>query len=171
MDFLVGHVLVDVNPCGRCLIMASLPQKHLQFESQIISFINNDLRSIVRRMVLRDLAGLFSFDSGVVYAMGDEVVTRPYKIRDWLLNSSHNHFGLHQGQNVIVTMEFEVPKKHMIHYPLTWSHGFCGGRHKRKRRGPMTKKCCYNNILLIFGFLFREEEKMKLNRRQENGQT
>ena len=42
--------------------------------------------------------------------MDHEVVPRPYKICDWLLNSSRDHFGLHQGENVKVTMEFENPK-------------------------------------------------------------
>ena len=51
---------------------------------------------------------------GGVYTMDREVVLRPCKICDWLLNSSRDHFGLHQGENVIVTMEFEVPKRHIL---------------------------------------------------------
>ena len=49
-----------------------------------------------------------------------------------------------------------------LHYPLTWSNGFCGGRGKigalvEKRQRPMAKECCYNNFLVK---LF-VEEKMK----------
>ena len=75
--------------------------------------------------------------------MDHEVVPRPYKICDWLLNSSQDQFGLHQGKNVRVTMEFEVPKNFFegLHHPLTWSNGFCNGRGTRgdlieKGRGP-----------------------------------
>jgi hypothetical protein len=50
---------------------------------------------------------------GVVYTMDHEVVPRPCKSVDWLLNSSHDHFGLHQGKNVGVTMEVEVSKRHI----------------------------------------------------------
>jgi hypothetical protein len=51
--------------------------------------------------------------------MDHEVIPRPCKICDWLLNSSRDHFGLHQQKNVIVTMEFEVPKRHVLR--LTFS--------------------------------------------------
>ena len=42
-----------------------------------------------------------------------------------------------------------------LHYPLTSSNGLCDGRGKRgalvgKRQGPMTKKFCHNNFLMIF---------------------
>ena len=50
---------------------------------------------------------------GVGYTMDHEVVLRPYKICDWLLNLSHDHFSLHQGKNVRVTMEFEIPKRRL----------------------------------------------------------
>ena len=33
---------------------------------------------------------------GVVYTMDHEVVPRPYKFYDWMLNSSQDHFNLHQ---------------------------------------------------------------------------
>jgi hypothetical protein len=46
--------------------------------------------------------------------MDHEVVARPYKICDWLLNSSRDYFSLRQGRNVGVTMEFEVPKRHIL---------------------------------------------------------
>jgi hypothetical protein len=47
---------------------------------------------------------------GVVYTMDHVVISRPYKICDWLGSSSWDHFNLHQGKHVIVIMEFEVPK-------------------------------------------------------------
>ena len=34
---------------------------------------------------------------GVAYIIDHEVIPRPCKICDCLLNSSHDHFGLHQG--------------------------------------------------------------------------
>ena len=46
--------------------------------------------------------------------MDHEVVPRPCKIRDWLLNSFQDHFSLHQGKYVKVTMEFEVSKRHVL---------------------------------------------------------
>jgi hypothetical protein len=51
---------------------------------------------------------------GVVYTMDHEVMPRPCKICDWLSNSSHDHFGLHQGKKVIVTMEFQVFIRHIL---------------------------------------------------------
>ena len=51
---------------------------------------------------------------GVVYTMDHEVVPSPCKICDWLLNSTCNHFSLHQGKNGRVTMEFMVSKRHML---------------------------------------------------------
>ena len=51
---------------------------------------------------------------GDVYTMDHKVIPRPCKICDWLLNSSWEHFGLHQGKNVKVTMEFKVPKRHLL---------------------------------------------------------
>ena len=61
--------------------------------------------------------------------MDHEVVLRPSKIDDWLLNSSWDRFGLHQGETVIMTMEFEVPERQILsmQYPLTWSNGFAVG--------------------------------------------
>jgi hypothetical protein len=53
-----------------------------------------------------------------LYAMDHEVVPRLYKIYDWLLNSSYDHYGLHQGENVRVTMKFEVPKRHILRLTL-----------------------------------------------------
>ena len=83
---------------------------------------------------------------GVAYIMDHEVVPRPNKICNWLLNSSWDHFGLHQGQNVRVTMEFEVPKRHilrptlfidMVQWVLRWERqNRCSSR---KRDGLMAK--------------------------------
>jgi hypothetical protein len=56
---------------------------------------------------------------GVAYIMDHEVVPRPNKICNWLLNSSRDHFGLHQGQNVRVTMEYEIPKGHILRHTLS----------------------------------------------------
>ena len=55
--------------------------------------------------------------------MDHKVVPRPYRICDWLLNSSKDHFGLHQGKNVKVTTEFAFPG---LHYPT----GFVVGEAK-----------------------------------------
>jgi hypothetical protein len=65
--------------------------------------------------------------------MDHEIIPRPCKICDWLLNLSWDHFGSHQGQNVRVTLEFEVPKRHILGPTLytTWFNEFCDGRGKR----------------------------------------
>ena len=54
--------------------------------------------------------------------MDHEVISKPCEIYDWLLNSSRDNFGLHQGKNVKVTMQFEAPKDIFrgLHYPLQW---------------------------------------------------
>ena len=77
---------------------------------------------------------------GDVYTMNHEVIPRPCRICNWLLNSSWNHFGLHQGKNVKVTIEFEVPKRHiprhtlstdMLQWVLLWERQKrCSGRKK-----------------------------------------
>ena len=51
--------------------------------------------------------------------MDHKVVSRPYKICDWLLNSSRDHFGSHQEKTIRVTMEFEVPKRHILRSALS----------------------------------------------------
>ena len=77
--------------------------------------------------------------------MAHRIVPSPCEICGWMLNSSWDHFGSHQGKNVRVTVEFEILKRHMLrlHYPLTWSNMFCGGRGKRsdmvKRKKKKTK--------------------------------
>ena len=50
--------------------------------------------------------------------MDHEVVPRPCEICDWFLKSSQDHFSLHQA-NVRVTMEFEVPKRHILRPTLS----------------------------------------------------
>ena len=87
--------------------------------------------------------------------MDHEVVLGPCKIYDWVLNSSWDHFNLHQGKNVRVTMEFEVPKRHilrptlsidMVQQALRWERQKrCFGR---KRQGPMAD--CYDKFWKIF---------------------
>ena len=89
--------------------------------------------------------------------MDHEVTPRPYKICDWLLTSSRDHFSLHQGQSVSVTMEFEVPKRHilgptlsidMIQHVLRWERQKrCSNRKKQEL---MTDKYCYIKLLIIF---------------------
>ena len=103
--------------------------------------------------------------SGVVYTMVHEVVPRPCKICDWLLNSPWDHFALHQGINVRVTMKFEVPKRHILRPTLStdmvqrisrWERQKrCSSR---KRQGPMAKKCCDSQKMTEF---FLGEDKMK----------
>ena len=51
--------------------------------------------------------------------MDHEVVPRPCKIYDWLLNSFQDDFGLHQEKNVRVTMEFQAPKRHNLRPTLS----------------------------------------------------
>ena len=99
--------------------------------------------------------------------MDYEVVRRLCIICDWMLNSSWNHFGSHQGKNVRVTIEFEVSKRHIL--GLKWSidmvqRVFRWERQKkkcyaRKRQEPTVEKYCYNNILM--NFLGRERKQKK----------
>ena len=112
---------------------------------------------------------------GVVYIMDHEVVPRPCKICDWLLNSSWDHFGLHQGNNVRVIMEFEVPKRHILRTRLSTDMVQCvlqwerqKKRSRRKRQGPMAKKWRYDKKINEIMFWGREDEDKK---RQENDQT
>ena len=51
--------------------------------------------------------------------MDHEIVPRPCKIWDWLLNSSRDHVGLHQGKNVKVTMKFEALERHISRLTLS----------------------------------------------------
>ena len=105
--------------------------------------------------------------------MDQEVVPRPCKMCDWPLNSSHDHFGLHQGNNVRVTMKFEVPKRHilmptlstnMVQRVLQWERQKRGWGSSRKRQGPMVENWCYHKFLMIYSL-------RKRRRRQENDQS
>ena len=51
--------------------------------------------------------------------MDHEVIPRPYKVCDRLLNSSWDHFVLHQRKNVKVMLEFEVLKRHVVRLTLS----------------------------------------------------
>ena len=51
---------------------------------------------------------------GLVYTMDQEVIPGRCKSIDWLLNSSWDLFGLHQGKNGRVTMEVEVPERNNL---------------------------------------------------------
>jgi len=97
--------------------------------------------------------------------MGLEVVPRLYKLCDWMLNSSRDHFGSHQGKkNARVNMESEVFKRHdirfilsidMVQWVLRWERQeMCSDR---KIQGPMAEKCSYNTFLMD---LFFWEDKM-----------
>jgi hypothetical protein len=97
---------------------------------------------------------------GVVYTMDNEVVPRPCNICDWLLNSSPDHFGLHQVKNDRVTMEFEVPILrstlfiNMLQWVLQWERQKrCFGKINFKKSSSMAEKCCYNKILINIIFL------------------
>ena len=56
---------------------------------------------------------------GAVYTMDHEVVPMPFRICDWLFKLSWDHFGLHQGKNVRVTLKFEIPKIHILRPTLS----------------------------------------------------
>ena len=99
--------------------------------------------------------------------MDHEVVPRLCKLCDWMLNSSRDHFRLHQGKNVKVTMEFKVPKKHilgptlstnMVQRVLRWERQKkCYGR---KKQGLMAETYYY----IFFNEILLGEEKMKIKK-------
>ena len=100
---------------------------------------------------LSKLIELASSSLGVVYSMDHKVVPSSSKTCDWLLNSSKDHFGVHEEKYVRVIMEPEVTKR-PIHRPtlsivmvqrvLQWE------RHKRysrcKCQGIMADKYHFN---------------------------
>jgi hypothetical protein len=115
-----------------------------------------------RVLILGEVLVLALSTLEIVYIIDHEVVPRPCKISVWLLNSSRDHFHLHQGKNVTVTMEFEVPKRHiLIPTPSTnmvqWESPWQRQKRCSSRKRPMAKKCYYNIILMIF----LGEEKIK----------
>ena len=108
----------------------------------------------------------------MVYTKDHDVIPKLCKICDRLLNSSSYHFDLHQGKNVKVNMECEVPKRHIFNSYIIHLHGPMGcavgkkqkGCYGRKRQGPMTQKYCYNNLLMklfVGKRRWRKEKKKK----------
>ena len=107
--------------------------------------------------------------------MDHEVVPRSCKICDWLLNSSQDHFGLHQVKKVKVIVKFKVPKKHMLRPTLSsdkvqmelwWEmQKRCSSK---KKVGPHGKNLLFSKKSMNFLFCGREGEE---NKRQKNGQT
>jgi hypothetical protein len=73
--------------------------------------------------------------------MDHEVVSPPSKQCDWMLKSSRDDLGLHQGKNGRVTMEVEVHKFVFLSllYPLPWSNRFSVGTSKRGGLGKMAR--------------------------------
>ena len=97
--------------------------------------------------------------------MEHEVVPRPSKICDWLLNSSHDHFGLHQKKKCQSDHGVWGPQRTYFEAYIVHWHGptdYWWERPKRcyirKRQGPMTEKSCYINFFMK---CFFREEKMK----------
>ena len=71
-----------------------------------------------------------------------------------MLNSSREHFGLHQGKNVKGPTKFEVPKYKFLDNFSYW-HGptaFPLGEAKEvvweENQETMAEKCCYNSFLM-----------------------
>jgi hypothetical protein len=111
--------------------------------------------------------------------MDHEVFPRPCTICDWLLNLSWDHFSLHQGKNVKVTMEFEVPKRHLLRPTLSIDmvQQFLQRKRQKRYYGKKKKKKdevvgierkeYYNKICNEIFFGKKEDED---KRRQKNGQ-
>ena len=89
------------------------------------------------------------FNLRVVYIMDHEVVLKPYKTCDWLLNSSQDHCGLYQGKNVRVTMESQKEIFDGLHYQVAWFNGFCGGRGKIGVLVEKSKGLCQRNVVIM----------------------
>ena len=90
---------------------------------------------------------------GDVYTMDHEVVPMPCKVCDWLLNLSQDHFGLHKRKQMSEwPWRSRSPKDILqgLHYPLTWSNGFCGGRGKRALNYYLSHSVKAWYLLLIF---------------------
>ena len=122
-------------------------------------------------MILKNLSDFLLVPKtlGVVYTMDHQVVPRPCKVCDWLLNSPRDHFGLHRGKKMSEgSWSSRSPKDIFwgLHYPLTWSNGFCYVRGKRgplveKGTEPMVKKPCYR----FFGGKEDEDKSREMNGR------
>jgi hypothetical protein len=88
-------------------------------------------------------------DLGAVHTMDHEVIPWPCKICDWLLNSSQDHFNLHQEKKMpewswVRGSQLETYFQGLCYSP-TWCNGFCGGRGEsgamvEKGKGPWQKK-------------------------------
>ena len=107
------------------------------------------------------------------------VVPRPYKFFDWMLNSSLDLFGLHQGKKIRVTMKFEVFKRHivmptlptnMVHWVLWWERQKrCSGRKKNKSPWQQIIDKLFNESFVewIFRLLFPNERFIENWRRRQ----
>ena len=74
---------------------------------------------------------------GAVYTMDPKVVPRLCKICDWLLNSSWDHFSLHQWKKCQSDHGVQGPQKTCYKAYIIHQHGLCDGRGKR---GPLLEK-------------------------------
>ena len=116
------------------------------------------------------MVGAFS-NLGDVYIMDHEVVPRPCKICDWLLNPSWATLVYTKEKIVKVTMEFEVPKRHILRPTLSIDmvqRVLRLERQKRcsstKRQGPMAEERCYYDSLTKC-LLGEEQTKTRENMR------
>ena len=106
----------------------------------------------------------------------DHVVTpRPCKIRDWMLNVSWDHFGLHQGKKCQSDHEVWGPHKTYCKAYIIYWHGPTGSvweekkscSSKKKGRGPWQR----NNVITNFEWiLFGKVKTSADKRRQKNSQ-
>jgi hypothetical protein len=105
---------------------------------------------------------------GVAYNMDHEAVPRLSKICDWLLNSSQDHFGLHQGKKCQSDHEVQGPQKTYFKAYIIHGHGpTCFAMGETKKMCSNKKKArAHVSIMNVFG---GKEDKDK--RRQKNGQT
>ena len=108
---------------------------------------------------------------GSCYTTHHEVVPRPYKICDWLLKSSRDHFGLHQRKQTSQSiMEFELPKRHILRPTLSTDmvqRVLMGERQK----GALVETCKdpwhKMNVNIRFEWFFSWEEKRTQWNRKE----
>ena len=101
-------------------------------------------------MIIFELRGLF-------HIMDHEVIPCSSKICDGLLNSSRDHFGLHQeGEEKKCWSDHGTwgPQKAYfwgLQYPLSWSKGFCNGTCKRGSL-PTNVKGPWHKIVVFVDF-------------------
>ena len=100
------------NNC-KCSISCSMASCKLrntsQFEEDMVLIIYNIFLKVGSLTPSNEIQAFQTMFLWHVYTMHHEVVPRPCKICDWLLNWSWDDFSSHQGENVRVSMEFEVP--------------------------------------------------------------